>query len=196
MTRLDPLACAFFLMLAFFLAGLAQVVWLRSALSRWFQSPLDGGQTLAGKRIFGANKTWRGFVVMVPAVGVMFLLLRILGDVLLPGGWPDGLWPLSPEVYAGLGCWTGFGFMAGELPNSFCKRQLGIAPGARPARPLAKTLCFTVDRLDSILGAFLALALVVPVPPLSLAFLVLVGPAIHWSFSVCLFFIGLKAYPA
>jgi hypothetical protein len=66
-------------------------------------SPVDGGLTLAGKRIFGDNKTWRGFVVMVPAVGVTFMLLRILGSITFPGGWPDGLWPLSAEEYAGLG---------------------------------------------------------------------------------------------
>jgi hypothetical protein len=37
----------------------------------------------------------------------------------------------------GLGVCAGFGFMAGELPNSFVKRQLGIRPGERYASSLA-----------------------------------------------------------
>jgi CDP-2,3-bis-(O-geranylgeranyl)-sn-glycerol synthase len=195
MDRPDPVACALFLTLAFVLAGLLQSLWLRSRRSARFRVPLDGGRSLAGKRIFGDNKTWRGVVVMVPAVGAAFALFRLLG-ALLPGGWPAGLWYLSPAEYAGLGCWTGLGFMAGELPNSFCKRRLGIGPGAAPAHPVGKVVCFVCDRLDSLAGAFLALALVVPTHPGTLLYVLLVGPAVHWSFSVLLFRLGVKARPA
>ena len=34
--------------------------------------------------------------------------------------------------YAALGAWAGLGFMLGELPNSFVKRQLDVAPGMAP----------------------------------------------------------------
>ncbi|NJN45291.1 MAG: hypothetical protein HC808_00970 [Candidatus Competibacteraceae bacterium] len=48
--------------------------------------------------------------------------------------WPDaGLWHLSPGQLFLLGCWGGFWFMAGELPNSFCKRRLGSRARATPA---------------------------------------------------------------
>jgi CDP-2,3-bis-(O-geranylgeranyl)-sn-glycerol synthase len=195
MDRLDPAACALFLTLAFALAGLLHCLWLRSPRSSSFRVPIDGGRSLAGRRVFGDNKTWRGFVVMVPAVGAAFALLRLLGT-LLPGGWPDGLWQLSPAGYAVLGSWTGFGFMAGELPNSFCKRRLGIEPGAAPTHSAGKAVCFLCDRLDSIAGAFLALTCAVPVPPLAVLYLLAVGPALHASFSVLLFRLGVKARPA
>ena len=189
MSAPDPFRCAAFLVLAFCLAGVAQALWLRSALSARLGVPLDGHRTLRGRRLLGDNKTWRGFVVMVPAVGAAFWLLHLLGVF-------GHLWPLSAGGYGLLGCWVGFGFMAGELPNSFLKRQLGIAPGAAPDHPLGRPVCFLLDRLDSLAGGCLALGLVVRTPLLTWLYLLLVAPAIHWSFSLLLFHFGVKARPA
>jgi CDP-2,3-bis-(O-geranylgeranyl)-sn-glycerol synthase len=177
------------------LAGLVQVAWLRSPLSLRFRSPIDGGRTLRGRRVFGDNKTWCGFVVMVPAVGAICLLLRLAIDI-LPAGWSRGLWPLSTPGYGLLGCWLGLGFMAGELPNSFLKRQLGIAPGAAPRNPFGRQLCFLLDRLDSIAGGLVALALVLPAPLGTCLAILLIGPGVHWLFSVLLYRLGMKARPA
>ena len=65
----SPLACAVFFVVAFTLAGLAQLSgsdWLASPL----RVPLDGRRTFRGRRVLGDNKTWGGLVVMVPAVGM------------------------------------------------------------------------------------------------------------------------------
>src|ERR1700737_548254 len=117
---LDPFACAVFLVSAFMLAGLCQAVWLASPVSQRFAIPLDGGRTVRGRRVFGDNKTWRGFVMMVPATGASFAFPAPLLAASPLGR--AGLWPLSPGRYALLGLWAGLGFMAGELPNSFLKR--------------------------------------------------------------------------
>lgn len=191
----DPLACAVILIIAFVGAGVLHLIWLRSWLSARFMMPLDGYRTFRGKRVFGDNKTWSGFMVMVPAVGAAFLLFGLLRTA-LPSWLSQGLWPLSASSYGLLGLWAGFGFMAGELPNSFLKRQLGIAPGTAPAHRWAKPLCFLIDRLDSIVGMMLALSLVVPVPLQTCAYVLLIGPGIHLSFSVVLFLLDVKARPA
>lgn len=192
--RLDPLACAAFLVAAFVLAGVVQVVWLKSRLSLPFRVPIDGGRTLRGRRLFGENKTWGGFVVMVPAVGGAFLLLA-LGRDLWPGG-DAGLWPLSVPGYGLLGCWLGFAFMAGELPNSFLKRQLGIAPGGTPRGSLARGLWAVIDRLDSLGAALVALAFVLPTPLVTGLAVLLVGPGLHGLFSLLLARLGAKGRPA
>ena len=75
MTRVDSAAAALFILAAFTLAGAAQTVWFAAPQSRAFALPLDGGATLRGRRIFGSNKTLRGFVVMVPAAGFAFAAL-------------------------------------------------------------------------------------------------------------------------
>ncbi|HVH57907.1 MAG TPA: CDP-archaeol synthase [Vicinamibacterales bacterium] len=188
---MDPLVAALFLLAAFTLAGAAQTVWFAAPMSHAFAIPLDGGRCFRGRRIFGAHKTVRGFVVMVPAAALAFALLATLAaDAVL-----RALWPLSPLTYALLGAWAGFGFMAGELPNSFIKRQLDVAPGAA-ADGWRGVPHFLLDRFDSGLGMLTALSLAVHVPWLSWLYVLLFGLFIHWSFSVVMFRLGLKGRAA
>jgi hypothetical protein len=191
-TAQNPVACGCFLLLAFVIAGTAQTAWFASPASRRFAQPLDAGLTLRGRRLFGEHKTRRGFVVMVPASAAAFALLAVLaGD---PAAL--GLWPLSTSGYALAGAIAGFGFMAGELPNSFAKRQLDIAPGGAPCGPLASACQFAVDRLDSGIGMLLALNAFAAVPWRAVAVVLIAGPFIHWTFSVLMFHLGLKPRPA
>jgi len=185
-------ACAWFLLGTFVLAGMAQTAWFAAPLSRRFSRPIDGGATFRGRRIFGEHKTLRGFVVMVPAAAVSFAALAAaVGD---PA--QAGLWPLTLAGYAGLGACAGFGFMAGELPNSFLKRQLGIRPGEGPRHPIAATAQFLADRIDSGLGMLIAVSAIVTTPALTWLLVLAVGPSIHWAFSVLMFHLGLKTRPA
>jgi hypothetical protein len=189
---LNGAACAWFLLAAFVLAGMAQTAWFAMPLSRRFSRPLDGGALFRGRRVFGEHKTWRGFVVMIPAAAASFAALAAaIGD---PAG--AGLWPLTPIGYAGLGACAGFGFMAGELPNSLLKRQLGIAPGAAPHMGVAAAAQFALDRIDSGIGMLLVVSLVAGLPARTWLLVLVVGPSIHWAFSVLMFHLGLKARPA
>ena len=173
----DPLACAAFLLTAFVLAGLLHSAWLGSPASRRFAVPLDGGRRFRGRRLLGDNKTLRGFAVMVPGAGLTFLAMA--------GG-----------LSIALGAWSGLGFMLGELPNSFVKRQLRVAPGGSPRGSTGMVLCFAVDRLDSIVGMLAAVSVAVPTSWATWGYMLLLGPVIHWSFSVLLFRMGVKARPA
>src|SRR5205085_3089626 len=168
--------------------------WLAMPVSQRFAMPVDGGLKFRGRRLFGDNKMVRGFLVMAPATGVSFALLAALLSS-SPAGL-TGLWPLSPGSYALLGLWAGAGFMAGELPNSFIKRQLDIAPGAAAQGGIARPFFFIVDRLDSITGMLLALSLLAPVPARVWMYLVLFGPALHWCFSLVLFHLKVKTRAA
>lgn len=185
-TTPDPLLCAGFVVLAFIPAGLAHALWLRSAWARRWRVPLDGGRTWRGRRLLGDNKTWAGFVVLPPATALTFALLhRAAADV-------PGLWPLSSVGYSLLGGWAALGFMLGELPNSFVKRQLDVAPGAAASGRAARVLGFAIDRIDSLAGALLAVALVVPVSVEFVICLLLIVPALHWLFSALLWQLGVK----
>jgi CDP-archaeol synthase len=195
MERLDPFVCATFLFAAFTLAGAAHALWLRSRWSRTFQIPLDCGRTFAGRRIFGDNKTWRGLMVMIPATGAAFALLAGLRP-LAPGAWSRGLWPLDQMTYCWLGLWAGMGFMVGELPNSFLKRRLDVGPGLAPSHPGLRLMCLILDRIDSIAGAFVALVLFIPIPWQTIVCVMLLGPGLHFGFSVLLFRLGVKGRAA
>jgi hypothetical protein len=187
--ELDPVACAAFLVVSFVLAGCCQAVWLASAMSRRLAWPLDFGRTIQGRRIFGANKTVRGFVVMVPATSLAFMVAALA----MPAG--RAVWPLTPLGYAALGLAAGAGFMLGELPNSFLKRRIGIAPGAAARGSLAP-LFLLLDRVDSAVGLLAAISLVVPVPLWTAIYVLTVGPLLHGLFSVLTFQLGGKARAA
>jgi CDP-2,3-bis-(O-geranylgeranyl)-sn-glycerol synthase len=126
---------------------------------------------------------------MVPATAGSFVLLAAAATMLQR----EGLWPLSIPAYGALGAWAGLGFMLGELPNSFVKRQLGIAPGAAAAGWFRGALFYAIDRCDSVVGAMLALAVVIDVPLATWLVVAAMGPVIHGGFSALVFQLGGKA---
>lgn len=188
----EPFACALLIIIAMSAAGVVHTYWMRSERSQRFRMPLDGGCTWRGRRLLGDHKTVRGFMAIVPAAGAAFALLGASRE-LLPAWLAQGLWDLAPAQFFLLGCWAGFWFMAGELPNSFCKRRLGVAPGAVPRSGAARVLCLITDRLDSVLALLIAVSVVMPVSALTWFWVLILGPAVHLLFSAALYLAGVKA---
>ena len=108
---------------------------LRGDLMPSLARPLDLGLSVRGRRVFGDNKTWRGALVMgAGTVGASLALDR--------AGWfrsrlPAPLREAGPWRYGPL---LALGVVGGELPNSFLKRRLGIAPGSRRWTPAGVAL--------------------------------------------------------
>ncbi|MET1076641.1 MAG: hypothetical protein ABWY06_01335 [Pseudomonas sp.] len=102
--------------------------------------------------LFGANKTWRG-VLLVP-------LLTAFGALCL---WPSeqllGARAVFTQPLWLAGLVAGFAYVLAELPNSWIKRRLGIAPGVAPSRWVVLG-----DQLDSGLGVALAYGLLLGQP--------------------------------
>ncbi len=191
---LDARDVALFLVAAMALAGVGQAIWLGTAISRRFAWPLDGNATLRGRRLFGENKTARGLIVMVPATGASFALMG--GLFAASNGGPLAVWPVTMSEYFWLGLWAGIGFMLGELPNSFLKRQLAVPPGRAAAGRVSRWTFAFVDRIDSAVGMMIALALVVPVPAAAWLYILTIGPVVHGLFSLLVFQLGGKTRAA
>jgi CDP-2,3-bis-(O-geranylgeranyl)-sn-glycerol synthase len=109
--------------------------------------PLDGGSG-----VFGDNKTWRGALMMSSGTIAATVTLTRLGW--FRGKLPAELRDASPLAYGAL---LGAGVVLGELPNSFLKRRLGIAPGARQ-KSAAGVAIGVLDQGDFVLGSRLTLA--------------------------------------
>lgn len=182
---------ALFLVLAMAVPGLVHVLWLRSKLARRLAYPVDGGLMVRNRRLFGANKTLGGFLALPPAASLSFWLLSVLWAQ-LPAPLPDMLWPLSGWQYAGLGLICGFAFLIAELPNSFLKRQIGIAPGAAPSSGPLKVITTIVDRFDSVIGCLVAASLLLPLSVATWVWVLVLGAAQHALFSFLMFRMGLK----
>lgn len=115
------------------------------------RAPLDFGLTWRGHRLFGANKTWRGAVVMIGGCAVAALLVDALDEHWLHC--PEAI-PYAAQHPARWGALLGLGYILGELPNSFLKRQFDIAPGAAGSGVIGRVFWF-VDQLDSLAGILL-----------------------------------------
>lgn len=77
-----------------------------------------------------------------------------------------------------LGGLVGAAYMLAELPNSFIKRQLGIAPGER-GRGTAGMTFRIVDHTDSFIGAGLVIIMLEPVAIADLLWLGVLGAGCH-----------------
>jgi hypothetical protein len=140
--------------------------------------------------LFGANKTWRGLLLMP--------LLCALGAMLL--WWPEQWWQRAGAIspFAGSPLWLaglcgGAGYVLAELPNSWIKRRLGIAAGETPVRH--RSLFLAMDQLDSAIGAALAY-LLIPGISVAVALCYVVSfPLVALLVKRGLFLAGLKARP-
>lgn len=185
-------ASALFIVVAMSLAGVAHLLWLKSGVSKYFGQPLDGGLTLRGRRLFGANKKLRGLMVMPIAAALTFSAIAVARER-LPSWLAAGMWDLTGGEYALLGLACGLAFMIFELPNSFLKRQLDVPPGEAPRQPWLKAACFVLDRCDSTLGVMLVVAIALPLSGETWFWVFVLGPASHALFSAWLHRIGEKA---
>ena len=132
-------------------AYLAHAPVLRYDLLQGLNRPLDGGGTFRGHRVFGDNKTWRGAIVMFAGTFVAAIVLTRFAwyrDAL-----PDEVAEASRFAFGAL---VGLGTVVGELPNSFIKRQLGIAPGAQ-RRSGAGIAISIFDQADIVVGIWVCL---------------------------------------
>jgi len=175
------LATALWLVVALSLAGVAHVLWLKTAGSRRLSQPLDGGVTFRGRRLFGANKMLRGLVMMPLASSLAFAFLGGCREA-YPTWLALGLWNLGAAGYAALGFACGLAFIVAELPNSFLKRQLGVEPGAEPRQGWLRPICLVLDRSDSTLGVLAVATLLVPVSATTWIWMLLLGPLSHAAF--------------
>jgi len=170
-------------------AGLVHLaVMKRDLLPALRRLPIDGGLTFRGRRLFGDNKTWRGAVV---TIGTTTLAAWILAQ-LSACCWPlPTLVPFAEEHPLLWGLLLGTGYIVGELPNSFAKRQLGVAPGAAGHGATGRVF-WVIDQLDSLAGMLLFVAPVWRPAPgllaLIVAIMLVAHPVSAWIMVLC----GLK----
>ena len=128
-----------------------------------------GKNFIDGKRIFGNNKTFRGFFFGL-AIGVFVGLVENL----------IFSYPLSFSVLSPLGA------LLGDLTAAFLKRRLGIAPGG---------LLPVVDQVDFVVGAIVfSLPLAIIYWQLA-AVVIIVTPPIHLLTNFFAYKLKLKKNP-
>ncbi len=192
------LAELLYLMAPIILAGICNMAYVKLPIHGRLSGPMDGGRCWRdGARLFGDNKTWKGFLGMVAFASVWFSIQAGLDAAfgraqtlsLVPfEAFPAWLVP----VYGAL--W-GLGYALAELPNSFMKRRLGVDPGANVSG-LRGVMFLLIDQGDSVLGCLAALYVFYRYTWLTGLLLFLIGIGVHLAVNAGLYLIGLKKQAA
>lgn len=126
------------------LANSFHMVFVKWDLLASFKTPIS-------VRLFGQNKTLRGFILL-PLLSALFALLgsNVFGPFLNSN---------AHVVFFGLG--LGIVYLLAELPNSYVKRRLNIPNGGHSEK--YKVLQIIIDRADSLVGIFCYYYLIVSI---------------------------------
>ena len=194
MNVLQILATMYVTLMSSVLAGIINSLWCKLKVMKKLQIPMDGGKCLGdGKRIFGENKTWKGFVG--------YILWNIICMV---------LWGLVCKFFGletynmfytnyentvlfnlAAGGLVGFGYALFELPNSFLKRRLGIEPGKSISGVLKAFFVF-FDQADSVFGCVLVVCIFAPMTIGFYFLYVVVGAVTHIIINMLLYVCKLR----
>ena len=136
------------------LAGLGQVAVLKTGLLAGLATTLDRGLKWRGKPLLGSRKTWRGVIIMTTLTALIACAQAEAARQ------STACRTLSPFDYRRtnpllLGFALGLGYCLAELPNSFVKRRLGIAPASTTER--WASVQYVIDQSDSVVGCLVAL---------------------------------------
>jgi len=173
------------------LAGVVHSAVIGRDLLPGFKRPLDFGARLGGEPLLGANKTFRGLMVMPAASSVSAWALAFMGE---PERYPRGFAFLArPGPAFRFGLLAGTGYALAELPNSFVKRRLHIPAGDHP-RGIGKALSYVVDQVDSVAGIVLLTWAVYRPPRRVLTSIFITGSLAHTAIDMLLYLFGVKKY--
>jgi len=161
--------------------GILHMIIVKMDILSYFKKPIH-------HRWFGANKTWRGFIIMPLATWPGVIIAQSIEKLL----------DLSSPLLASyssflLAVILGMAYCLAELPNSFLKRRLGIKEGTTSER--FKFLFIILDQADSAFGCLIAYKLVLPISWSVFWGTIIFGTGVHLLFNVLLFLLKIRKNP-
>ena len=150
-------------------AGIVNSIFCKSNILDFLKIPMDFNKRLYdNKRIFGDNKTWKGFFGYI-VFNIIFSC--IFGNLLI-------------------GFLLGSFYALFELPNSLIKRGLDIEPGKTNNK--YRLLFIILDQADSIFGVALVVWMFYPIGIRVYLLFIVVGTITHLLINMFLYFLHLR----
>lgn len=183
---LDDIYTALWFFIPAGLANIAPVLAVKIPLVNKLDTPIDGGVTIRGKRLLGANKTWRGIIA-----GILLATFTVAVQQIIVANSTPLAAILSPIDYAALptfllGSLFALGALGGDAIESFFKRQLDMPPGKA---------WVPFDQIDYIIGAILLTAPLVRLSWQQYAWAIILWVGIHFAVAYVGYLLKLKKTP-
>ena len=176
------------------LAGIINSIFCKSNILNKLKKPIDFNKKLSdGKRLFGNNKTWKGFFG--------YIFFNIIISILLGEVWKifklenlnffyiNHTNTLIYNIY--IGFLLGIAYALFELPNSFIKRRLDIEPG-KTLNGKNKIIFIILDQADSVFGVALIVWLFYPIGIWVYLLYIIIGTITHLLINMMLYFMHLR----
>lgn len=177
----DIILQALYFMLPAYIANALPVVFSNIEMGKIFERPVDLGRKWHGERIFGDNKTVKGFFVgTIGGILVCFIQFLLFGH-----GYMHEVSIVNYTFVGSLviGFLLGFGALVGDSVKSFIKRRVGIKPGAP----------FPIfDQVDYVIGALVFALMAVALPLDVLLAALIISPIFPIIANVIAYFLGWK----
>lgn len=182
-------------LLPMILTAIINALFCKSSILNVLKVPIDRGKVLKdGRRLFGSNKTWKGFIGTIVICSVLNIvwggissLNQTLENMNYMYVYYQNTW-----IYNML---TGFLFGAAyavlELPNSYIKRRLNITSGNQGKGGIG-TLFKIYDQVDSLIGVMLVVAIFGRLSFKIYVLYVIVGGVTHVAVNFILFELKLR----
>ncbi len=184
-----------YLFIPVILAGIFNMVFVKIRFLNVLKKPMDNGTILHdGQRLFGDNKTWKGFIGMVVFTAFFMVLQKYFSLFFLPENYLQ-IVDFNSINGVLVGSVLGLGYALFELPNSFIKRRINIQPGKNISGFAG--LFFTIlDQADSVIGCICAMLFFYSFSLFDFVFMIFFGSALHYALNVLLYLAKLKKQAA
>lgn len=158
------------LILPIFVAGVLLIIALKKDYLAALNIPIDQGIEVAGKRILGDNKTWRGVAIYVVVSVIVCYVLQAVIQI-----HPLVIHPIFAQSPFIIGLAFSLSYIFGELVNSVIKRRLGIASGKESGSTIQKV----ADNVDGMLVISCVLIIMFHVSMVNILIAVAAGIVLH-----------------
>ena len=176
------------------IAGVLNMIWCKLPILKFLNVPIDNKKKLKdGKRIFGDNKTWKGFIGYIILGCFASIIWGLVCDKCGLNGYNYYYEANSNTIWfnAVVGLLIGLFYALFELPNSFLKRRLDITPG-KTIKGKKKILFIILDQADSVFGVCLVVAMFHPMSFIFYIQYVLLGALTHLVINILLYILRLR----
>ena len=180
------IAKAWTVLLPILLPGLFFILCLKQHWLERLNKPIDFGLSLGGRRVFGANKNWRGAVIYIYGGTAITALLHQLANSF---NWVADIYQNNPYLLGPI-CTSAYVF--GELVNSFIKRRLGIDPAKVAGSRLGRAVQAFFDNADGAIAYAVALQLLVKPTGIYLWVALVLAFLVHFSTDILMRKLALK----